>query len=170
MGTFSSSRHYRAPAAIIPAVVKDLTGILQAEGYDVDYTELVSGGMDVSITKGDFFKSVIGMKSALKVNISPSSSGFIAEAGIGIFGQQVIPTLVSMLFFWPVLITQIWGIVRQSKLDDHVLDLIQKSVNRNSPVYSAASAGMGLGMQFCTHCGNSMPTGSRFCSGCGERV
>lgn len=51
------------------------------------------------------------MKTALKVNIIPNGNYIQITAGVGIFGQQAIPTVISMLFFWPVLITQISGMV-----------------------------------------------------------
>jgi hypothetical protein len=169
MGTFSNSRFYPAPAQVVSQVVSDLTSALQAEGYEVKSTNLFSGGADVSVTKGGVFKSVIGMKSALKVVIRPSGNGIAADASVGIFGQQVVPTLITMLVFWPVLLTQIWGLVRQSKLDDHVLDLIGTFVGRHQ--FSSPGAGTGAtGSQFCTHCGSSVAAGSKFCNECGGKM
>ena len=79
------------------------------------------------------FKAVLGLKSALKVSLIPKDNAIAFEAGIGIFGQQAIPTIISMLFFWPVLITQIWGIVQQSKLDDKALEIAEEVLkNRDS--------------------------------------
>lgn len=166
MGTFNSSRFYSAPISIVGQVVNEVTAQLREEGYEVTSTTLFSGGADISVTKGGYFKSVVGMKSALKVVIRPENNGFSADARVGIFGQQVVPTLVSTLILWPVLFTQIWGLVRQSKLDDHVLDLIGESVRRQqyaSPVSNPEESGV----VFCTSCGHKVPVGSRFCNGCG---
>lgn len=169
MGTFSNSRFYQAPVELIGTVVSDLVSTLQAEGYEVKSSGLFSGGADISVTKGGIFKSVIGMKSALKVLIRPTGNGFTAEASVGIFGQQMVPTLISMLVFWPVLLAQIWGLVRQSKLDDHVLDLIGNSVGRHQ--FSPQNSGSGAsGSHYCTHCGSNVATGSKFCGECGARV
>lgn len=169
MGTFNSSRFYSAPISIAGQVVNEVTEQLRDEGYEVTSTTLLSGGADISVTKGGYFKSVVGMKSALKVVIRPENNGFSADARVGIFGQQVVPTLVSTLILWPVLFTQIWGLVRQSKLDDHVLDLIEESVKRQQ--YSKPQKQNGeAGFIFCTHCGNKVPEGSTFCNGCGKRL
>ena len=35
--------------------------------------DLISGGYDISITKGNMFKAVLGMKTALKVHIYPAN-------------------------------------------------------------------------------------------------
>jgi hypothetical protein len=169
MGTFSNSRFYPAPSQVISQVVSDLTAALQAEGYEVKSTNLFSGGADVSVTKGGVFKSVIGMKSALKVVIRPSGSGIAADASVGIFGQQVVPTLITMLVFWPVLLTQIWGLVRQSKIDDHVLDLIGTFASRHQFSQTGADTSA-TGSQFCTQCGSSVAIGSKFCNECGHKM
>jgi len=169
MGTFNNSRFYAATPAAIQQVVGDVAAALVAEGYEVKTANLFSGGADISVTKGSLFKSIVGMRSALKVVVRPDANGIIAEASIGIFGQQIVPTLITMLVFWPVLITQIWGLVRQAKLDDHVLDLIGTFAGRHQ--FSQPSAATNAtGSLFCTSCGSSMVQGSKFCGECGGRL
>ena len=109
MGTFKSTKTFFASPEIIPAIVKDITGTFTNEGYQVQAQDLISGGYDISITKGNMFKAVLGMKTALKVHIYPANEQIRVDAGVGIFGQQAVPTLISMFLFWPVLITQISG-------------------------------------------------------------
>ena len=90
------------------------------------------------------------------------------DAGVGIFGQQAIPTIISMLFAWPVLITQIWGLVQQSKLDDQALEIaetvIHESDSRPDSVQSK------IGQKFCVGCGHPLPDGAIFCPKCGLKV
>ena len=71
MGTFKSTKTFFASPEIIPAIVKDITGTFTNEGYQVQAQDLISGGYDISITKGNMFKAVLGMKTALKVHIYP---------------------------------------------------------------------------------------------------
>ena len=106
------------------------------------------------------------MKTALKVTLLPQGSSIHFEAGVGIWGQQAIPTVISMLFFWPVLLTQIWGMVEQSKLDDKALEIAEGVVymNSNTGAASASSAGS----KFCTSCGTQNAESANFCSGCGK--
>ena len=121
-----------------------------------------------AITKGGVFKAVLGMKTALKVTLLPQGSNINFEAGVGIWGQQAIPTVISMLFFWPVLITQIWGMVEQSKLDDKALEIAKDVIymNSNSGETSAGPSGS----KFCTNCGTQNPASANFCSGCGRAL
>ena len=126
---FSSKRKFEDSAECLPDIADDLRFALTDEGFEFTREDLANGDIDLSISKGGFFKSVIGMKSALKIALRRTAdNGVMVECNVGIFGQQAVPTVISMLFFWPVLITQIWGLVRQSKLDDHVIDLVEKSL------------------------------------------
>ena len=163
MGVFKSTQTYQASTDIIPIVVGDISEALKTEQFEVHSTLLVSGGADISITKGGLFKSIVGLKTALKVTITPNgSSSFTAEAGVGIFGQQAIPTALTMLVAWPVLIPQIWGLVQQSKLDEHVLALIQQSIDQNKSTLQVAA--------FCPQCGHKLLVGDKFCGGCGSKL
>ena len=187
MGTFKSTKTFFASPEIIPAIVKDITGTFTNEGYQVQAQDLISGGYDISITKGNMFKAVLGMKTALKVHIYPANEQIRVDAGVGIFGQQAVPTLISMFLFWPVLNIKIQpteGVylqfnikkpgeedeIAQAKMDDKVMmiaaDTIAREAYRNTNNNTAAPAGG----KFCTQCGKSMPAEALFCSGCGAKL
>ena len=85
-------------------------------------TNIPTGGVQVSIRKGGTFKAIIGMKTALNVRIEPVANGTTVEAGVGIFGQQAIPTAITLLVFWPVIIAQVWNMAQESKLDEEALE------------------------------------------------
>ena len=123
MATFSTKKILYGSTSLIPTIANRIQEKFLNDGYEVAMDALSSGGYDISITKGGVFKAVLGMKTALKVTLLPQGSNIYFEAGVGIWGQQAIPTVISMLFFWPVLITQIWGMVEQSKLDDILTQL-----------------------------------------------
>ena len=132
MATFSTKKILYASSSLIPTIAGRIREEFQNDGYEVAMDALSSGGYDISITKGGIFKAVLGMKTALKVTLLPQDNNIHFEAGVGIWGQQAIPTVISMLFFWPVLITQIWGMVEQSKLDDKALDIAKDVVYINN--------------------------------------
>jgi hypothetical protein len=71
-----------------------------------------------------------------------------------------------MLFFWPVLITQIWGMVEQSKLDDKALEIAQDTIMMNNN--NGAAHTNSNGSKFCTGCGTQNAESANFCSGCGR--
>ena len=166
MGTFSTKKILYGSTSLIPTIANRIQEEFQRDGYEVAMDALSSGGYDISITKGGLFKAVLGMKTALKVTLLPQGSSIHFEAGVGIWGQQAIPTVISMLFFWPVLLTQIWGMVEQSKLDDKALEIAEGVVymNSNTGAASASSAGS----KFCTGCGTQNAESANFCSGCGK--
>ncbi len=167
MATFSTKKVLYGSISLIPTIAKRIQEEFQSEGYEVTMDALSSGGYDISITKGGVFKAVLGMKTALKVILLPQSNNIHFEAGVGIWGQQVIPTIISMFFFWPILITQIWGMVEQSKLDDKALDIAKDVVYMNS---NGATTTHSNGGMFCTDCGTQNAESAKFCSGCGKPI
>ena len=166
MATFSTKKILYGSTSLIPTIANRIQEEFQNDGYEVAMDALSSGGYDISITKGGVFKAVLGMKTALKVTLLPQGSNINFEAGVGIWGQQAIPTVISMLFFWPVLITQIWGMVNQSKLDDKALDIAMDVVytKNNSSTDSATSNDC----KFCTSCGTKNAEHANYCCGCGK--
>lgn len=174
MGTFNKHVVLQGNPAIIPAIANEIERDFICDGYEVKKESLFSGGVDISITKGGIFKAVLGMKTALKITLTPQGNTIIFDANVGIWGQQMIPTVISMLFFWPVLITQIWGMVNQAKLDDRALRIAYNVINSNS--YMNAQSQMNAGTQqggtrYCPNCGNALPdTNAKFCTNCGAQL
>lgn len=166
MPTFNKQKLLPATAALIPAMAESIRKEFAPEGFEIQIDTLMSGGRDISLTKGSLFKAVLGMRSALKITLTPQMDGVLFDARVGIFGQQAIPTVISMFFFWPVLITQIWGLVNQSQLDDRALVAAERGIQSSASSLSVSSEGT----LFCTHCGARLDEGARFCSRCGERV
>lgn len=165
MATFSTKKTLYGSASLIPEIATRIQEEFQKDGYDVAMAALSSGGYDISITKGGVFKAVLGMKTALKVTLSPQDGNIYFDAGVGIWGQQAIPTVISMLFFWPVIITQIWGMVEQSKLDDKALEVAEEVV-RKSPTNTTAPSFE----RFCTNCGTPVALQTKFCPECGAKL
>jgi hypothetical protein len=55
-------------------------------------------------------------------------NGTMAEAGIGVFGAQAIPTTITLLVFWPLLFVQIWGLAQNSGLDEEAMSAVERSL------------------------------------------
>jgi hypothetical protein len=140
MGTFNSSK-------TVPYVVEDLAPVAQevmahfeSQDYEVTEAHIPTGGVQVSIRRGGTFKAIIGMKTALNIKIEPQSNGTRIEAGVGIFGQQAIPTAITLLVFWPVLVAQVWNMAQESKLDEEALGVAEESLKAHSQAPSGAAA------------------------------
>lgn len=170
MGTFNTEKILYGPSSLVPEMARRIRDGFSADGFDVKSESLSSGGFDISITKGGIFKAVMGMKTALKVTLTPHGNTIEFEAGVGIWGQQAIPTVISMLFFWPVLITQIWGMINQSRLDDRALEIAESVLleNASKPGPETAAAGDACPSIYCTGCGTRNPSTAKFCNACGK--
>lgn len=166
MATFSTQKILYGSPSLIPTIANNLQSKFQTDGYDVTLDALSSGGYDISITKGNMFKAILGMKTALKITLLPQGGNIHFEAGVGIFGKQIIPTLIMWYVAWPVLLTQIWGLIQQSKLDDEALCIAEDVVYRDNGNGEASVEP--VGSQFCTSCGTKNAESANFCSGCGR--
>lgn len=176
MATYSKKRLLSATVQQIPQIAESIRREFEYEDYEVKIEDLLSGGTDISITKGGTFKAIMGMKTALKVTLLPQPNGVLFEAGVGIFGQQAIPTIISMFFFWPVLITQIWGLVNQSKLDDRALAAAERALIPGAQQFSAPAGDAAAfqqastGGKFCPSCGTQLNGTGKFCPECGCKL
>jgi hypothetical protein len=166
MGAFNTKTVLAGSSELIPAIAENICTEFSADGYEVHCDSLLSGGRDISITKGGMFKAVVGMKTALKITLIPTTEGISFDAGVGIFGQQALPTVISMLFFWPVLLTQIWGLIEQSSLDDRALEIAQNVISAN-PTQKKDSTTISE-FKFCTNCGTKLDLSAKFCRNCGQ--
>lgn len=167
MGTFNTHKIINADAALIPSMANKIINHFKAEGYESDVKVSDLGTYDISLTKGGMFKAVLGLKTALKITLKPESNGVSFDAGIGIFGQQLIPTMIMLFVAWPVVLTQVWGMVQQSNLDDTALMLAESVVPATS---SASKVVEPISISsFCPNCGGKCEAGMRFCSSCGEK-
>ena len=165
MSTYSNKKLLAVSVVQIPQIAEAIRKEFELDEFEVCVDTLMSGGMDISITKGNLFKAVMGMRSALKVTLTPQSDGVLFEANVGIYGQQAIPTIISMFFFWPVLITQIWGLIQQSSLDDRALEFAEKAIADSPSAFLPDSS-----YTFCTNCGAKIYATSKFCPECGTKL
>jgi acyl carrier protein phosphodiesterase len=140
MGTFNSTKTFPYSVEDVAPVAQDVMDHFKEQDYEVTETNLPMGGVQVSIRKGGTFKAIIGMKTALNIKIEPVANGTTVEAGVGIFGQQAIPTAITLLVFWPVIIAQVWNMAHESNLDDEALDVAEESLKAHSEAPSEATA------------------------------
>ena len=132
MGTFNSTKTFPYSVEDVAPVAKDVMDHFEGQDYEVTETNIPTGGVQVSIRKGGTFKAIIGMKTALNIKIEPVANGTTVDAGVGIFGQQAIPTAITLLVFWPVIIAQVWNMAQESNLDDEALDVAEESLKSHS--------------------------------------
>ena len=132
MGTFNSSKTVPYVVGDLAPVAQDVMRHFEQQDYEVTVTNIPTGGVQVSIRRGGTFKAIIGMKTALNIKIEPVANGTTIEAGVGIFGQQAIPTAITLLVFWPVILAQVWNMAQEYKLDEEALRVAEESLKAHS--------------------------------------
>jgi hypothetical protein len=140
MGTFNSTKTVPYSVEDIAPVAQDVMRHFEQQGFEVTETNIPAGGVQVSIRRGGTFKAIIGMKTALNIKIEPVANGTTVDAGVGIFGQQAIPTAITLLVFWPVLVAQVWNMAQEAKLDEEALGVAEESLKSHSQAPSGAAA------------------------------
>ncbi len=126
MGAFTTKKTLYGNASQIPAVAEQIRQAFAADGYEVRIDN-PANGQEIYITKGGFVKAALGLRSALKVTMKLAQDGNINfEAGVSIFKQQLVPTIITMCVFSPVVIAQIWGMIKQSKLDEKAVAIAER--------------------------------------------
>lgn len=153
----------------IENVLADFREYFEARNYEVESELLGTGGAHVSLTNSNLFKSALGLKTALNVAVEPRGNNWHVETSVGVFGQQVIPTVIMLFIAWPVLVAQIWGLVKQARLDDEAIQVIEDAMRRHAETQPAQAAASTVKV-FCTECGQDIPGGAKFCPQCGTRI
>jgi hypothetical protein len=128
MGIFKTSKMLYGNPGLTRTIADEIASAFRSDGYDVDYVVSSNGWREISITKGGLFKRCLGMRTAMKVILYPYNGNIKFETEPGIFGNQVIPVILVASGLWIVLIPQIWGLIRQSKLDDKALEIAERIV------------------------------------------
>ena len=140
MGTFNSSKTFPYFVEDVAPVAQDVMDHFEGQDFEVTETNIPTGGVQVSIRKGGTFKAIIGMKTALNIKIEPVANGTTVDAGVGIFGQQAVPTAITLLVFWPVIIAQVWNMAKESDLDDEALDVAEESLKAHGSQATSEAA------------------------------
>ena len=164
---FESSRFIAIRVPDLGPVARGVMEHFSKQGYEVEGQPTGSGAWHISLSKGGVFKMVLGMKTALNIDLEPTPNGTMARAGVGIFGLQAVPTAIAMLVFWPVMLAQLWGIVQQSKLDGEALAVIEQYLaTYGKPGTAPPKTTTG----YCPNCGVQLQPPGRFCASCGTKV
>ena len=134
MGAFTTKKTLYGNASQIPSVAEKIRKAFVAEGYEVR-VDNPDRGQEIYITKGGLFKAALGLRSALKVIMKPSRDGNINfEAGVSVLKQQFVPTVITMCCFSPVVIAQIWGMIKQSKLDEKAVAIAERALYQTKTI------------------------------------
>ena len=71
MGIFKTSKLLYGNPDFINTIATVIESKFRADGYDVRVEDTYDNGKNIDISKGGVFKRVLGMRTALKVSLSP---------------------------------------------------------------------------------------------------
>lgn len=165
MSAFKTTKLLYGNPVLIGKISDAISDHFKSSDYEVSEQSLVSGGREVSITKGGLFRAVLGLKTALKISLTPEDGKIRFHAGVGIFGLQVIPAAIALFVCWPVILTEIWGLVQQSRLDDEALKVAEQVIYEDSRSHYSSQAAI-----FCPVDGARIPADSKVCPYCGTAI
>lgn len=132
MPAFESVKTVPVRLADITPAAQEIMDYFRAQGYEVTGKPAGNNGVLISLRKGDTFKAVLGMKTSLNIEIDPAIDGTLIRAKVGIWGEQAIPTMITLFIAWPILLTQIWGMAQQANLDDEALFRAEQALLRQA--------------------------------------
>ena len=124
----TSKRVFEADPAWIPQIEEAIVEDFRNDGFETQCSLIEGRIHDISLTNGNLFKKVVGLQSALKVTMTDVEGKIEVKGGIGLFGQYAIPTAAALLVAWPLAVPAIWGVIKQSKLDDRVIDIVERVI------------------------------------------
>ncbi|HEY0069087.1 MAG TPA: zinc-ribbon domain-containing protein [Chloroflexia bacterium] len=130
MPAFESVKTVPVRLADLAPAASEVMNYFRAQGYEVTGKPTGTGGVLISLRKGDSFKAVLGMKTSLNIEIDPAIDGTLIRAKVGIWGEQAVPTMIMLFVAWPVLLTQIWGMAQQANLDDEAIFRTEQALLR----------------------------------------
>lgn len=178
MGTFNTTALLHASSLFIHAIAERICQVFENDGYEVMRKNVTEGGIDISITRQSVFKSVLGKRTALKITLLPQDDEIEINAGIGIFGYQTIPKVIMLYAAWPILLTQLWELVKQSHLDDRAIITARSVINELSgynyeyppPPPPPPAIPDAPQVRFCKNCGARLSRDAHYCSNCGKKL
>jgi hypothetical protein len=166
MSVFKSEKFVSGTGVDLDLVATELAEHFRERKYDVMYSQVDEKTWDVSITRGGMFKQAVGLKSALKIEMERRPQGTYIRAGAGVFGKQAAPTAITMFVAWPVLLVQVWGLIREAGLDDEAVRVVELSITRRLRSVDRHAADPEAGAAARTQNGTA-PAPPRFCANCG---
>ena len=162
MALKSTQKSFKTKLQNVEQVVEDFRNHFESKDYKVESNPTTDGAF-ISLTNKNIFKTISGLQTGLNITLSVYDDSITAKMDVGIFGKQAVPGLIAMLVFWPILVTQIVGLIKQNKLDTEAYDVLEKSIKEHEPKTAAFE-------EYCPYCGEGIEKGAKFCPHCGENL
>lgn len=161
MGAFTSTTIINAPKEFIPYACRQIKQTFEAEGFEYTLNTESYDKTVITIAKGNFVKQIVGLKQGLEISFAQEGDSISISAKGTVIKDQAIATAIMLFITWPVVIPQIIGLIKQSKLDDRVIEVVNSALSE----YNNAEKPV-----FCPNCGTQVKSIDGVCANCGERI
>jgi len=158
MGTFATTKNFKASQEFIPFACSKIKNAFESEGFEYSVKSESYNKTVISVTKGNLVKQVVGLKQGLEIGFSYGDGNIFVNANGTVIKDQAIASALMLFVAWPVLIPQIIGLINQSKLDEKAMVVVEAALNeynKEQPI-------------FCTHCGHIVNGVDGKCPKCGN--
>lgn len=156
MSTFTSCKSYDASATFIPFATTRIREFFSADGFEINQKAGACNKTVLEVTKSNLFKSAVGLKQGLEITFENEGGRIAVEVRGTVLKNQLVATTLSFFLFWPVIIPQIIGMIKQSGLDDKAIGVIDEAYDTFSSDHPT----------YCTNCGRRITGNPSHCPHC----
>lgn len=160
MGKFSSSKVFAAPQEFIPFASRKIRSSFESEGFNYAVESESANRLVVTVTKGNLFKQIVGLKQGLEITLSNNDGKVSVNAKGTVIKDQLIASALAWFIAWPVIIPQVVGMINQSNLDEKAIDVVSSAFKE----FDAEKT------MFCPHCGTKVSRNDTCCPNCGASL
>lgn len=154
-----------------------------AEGIGMSIQNYLQNVHDLQVQggrteRGDFvvqakaesgWKSIVGMDTALEVQISELPTGFMLHIGNAKWSDKIGAGVVGAVVFWPLAATALVGTVQQAVLPTQIFEHVERYIGSAGRLYTGAPIRQ-RGTHLCPHCSAYVPVDAAFCTKCGQSL
>ncbi len=121
-------RIYQSPGLQPEELAQFLQRWLADNDYNTQFLRTVDGSMVIKAYQPELWRSVLGVRAALTIEITTLSTDQIeVRVGAGAWIDKLLSTGLGVLsvFFIPLILTVAWGTWQQSQLDKRIWEVIE---------------------------------------------
>jgi len=140
---------------------------LQCEGMKT------SQGFMLQAKQNDSWKKVIGMDSAIQIQLIPAGDMLSIDIGSGKWVDKAGAATIGMLIFAPLAITAAIGAWNQNKLPNEIFNFVEQFIMSGGKTISVSvntGSAIQQGEVMCPNCHTANPSDSKFCVSCGTKL
>jgi len=168
MSITSSEADIRTSITDLYGIARAVGGHFEKKGYQVKIEEHATESF-ISVTKGGMFQAIMGLRMAMNITVKPIEGGVHAKADIGVWGEKLTATILTGLIFWPLAVTQLWGLIKQIHLDDEALDAVKQAVASLEKEHPQSLLPLESVRLACPYCGKEIQSTYTYCPYCGRK-